>query len=260
MHSVRAKKDIAYIIDLQSVLVEIMMDIFQTLKVYNKPKISPIAAIQACRLLGPKFFLQKLKYQIYSQTTYLCLGKQLEKVPRLPEYLNFLNLSLASPEDVELFFEVMAKEGKRSFYEMLIRKNFYENGFRNCYIGRLNDSREMATITWLVSADEIRNTKFENRYPFVDEDVTYGENIYTLKKFRGMGAMNSTGRQQELIAEKLGFKKILFYVKENNLPSIKSSMRRGHVVHSKFTIYHRLFFVNMVILEQHSAPIPISIQ
>jgi len=237
-----------------------MLDIFQTFKRCNKPKISLVIGVEAFRLLGPRTILQKLKYQIHSNNTHLCLGKELEGVPPLPESLNFLDLFPASSKDVELFFELMTKEGGSSLYEMIVRKNFYQMGFRNCHIGRLKDSQELASITWLVSADEIKKAKFENRFPIIQEDTAYGEHTYTLKKSRGMGVMNSTGCQQELIAKKQGFKRLYYIVREDNLAPLKSSKKRGHVVFNKFVISKRLFCEKMNILEQYNPPIPISIQ
>lgn len=236
-----------------------MMDTFQVFKRCNKPKISLIVGIEALRILGPRIFLQKLKYQIYSSTMHLCLGKELEGVPPLPESLNFLDLSPASSEDVGLFFELMAKEGGSSVYEMLVRKNFYKIGFHNCHIGRLKDSQEMVSITWLVSADEIKKAKFEHRFPIIQEGTAYAEHTFTLKKSRGMGVMNSTGCQQELIAKKQGLKRLYYIVREDNPAPLKSSKKRGHVVYNKFVISKRLFHEKMKILEQYNPPIQISI-
>lgn len=150
------------------------MDVSQILKNYSKPNISPYIGIQALRFFGLRIFLQKLNYHIYSNTKYLCLGKELKEIPPLAGFLDFVDLSSASSEDVELFFKLMAKENGSSIYEMLVRKNLYKTGFHNCYIGRLNDSQKMASITWLVSADDIKKAQSEKRYPLIQKDVVYG--------------------------------------------------------------------------------------
>jgi hypothetical protein len=152
----------------------------------------------------------------------------------------------------------MAKESKESRYAMLDRKNFYEKGFKNCYIGKTIESGEMASITWLVTAGDVKKTGFEHRYPFIKEDDIIGENIYTLKKFRGRGFMDAAGRQKEEIAAKQGFKRILFIVREDNISSLKSCIRNGHLVYRRLMISHVLFCVKVAIITNYNPPIPIS--
>ena len=165
----------------------------------------------------------------------------------------------ASSEDVLQFLRLMAGEGKESRYAMLVRKSFYEKGFNNCYIGRTIESGEMASITWLVAPADLKKTRFEHRYPFLKEDEMIAENIYTLEKFRGKGVMEATGLQEEAIAAKQGFKRILFIVREDNVSSLKSCIRRGHLVYRRLMISHVLFRVKVKIVDNYNPPVPISI-
>lgn len=213
----------------------------------------------ALRLLGPRLFLQKFGCQLYSNTPHFCVGKELDIIPSLDKSNHFLDLSPASSDEVKSFLQLMGRESKTSRYEMLARKCFYDEGFHNCYIGRLTSSNEMASITWLVRQSEIKKSKCEHIFPLIKEDEVFGENIYTLEKFRGKGVMNATGRLKEIIAKKQGFKRIFFIVKEDNLPSLKSSMRRGHLLYKKIQIRHSFFFTRMKIINQYNPPIPISV-
>jgi hypothetical protein len=218
-----------------------------------------LKSLQILRLLGPQLFLKKVGHQIFSQIPHLCIGKELDNRNLSSESPKRVILLPASSENVLKFFELMAKEGKESRYEMLVRKSFYEKGFKNCYIGKTIESDEMASITWLVTPGDVRETGFEHRYPFLKEDEILGENIYTLEKFRGKGVMDTTGRQKEAIAAKQGFKRILFIVREDNVPSLKSSINRGHLVYRRLMISHVLFRTKVKIVDNYNPPVPISI-
>ena len=71
--------------------------------------------------------------------------------------------------------------------------------------------------------------------------------------------MNTTGRQKETIAAKQGFKRILFIVREDNVPSLKSSITRGHLVYRRLMISHVLFRAKVEIVDNYNPPVPISI-
>ena len=66
-----------------------------------------------------------------------------------------VDLVAASAEDVAHFFDLMAKEGRRSQIELLTRREFYRKGFHDCFIGRTIDSNEICSINWFVTAEDI---------------------------------------------------------------------------------------------------------
>ena len=218
-----------------------------------------LKGFQILRLLGPRLFLEKVRYQLFSRIHHLCVGKELDNRNLSSESTGGIILSLASSQDVLQFFQLMAADSKKSRYAMLERKSFYEAGFENCYIGRTIESGEMASINWLVTPDDIKKTRFEHRYIFLKEDEILGENIFTLEKFRGMGVMDATGRQEEAIAAQQGYKRILFIVREDNIASLKSSINRSHLVYRKLMISHVFFRVNVKIVNTYNPPVSISI-
>jgi len=217
-----------------------------------------LQGFQILRLLGPKLFLEKVRYQLFSRTPYLCVGRELDKRNLSSESQNGVILYPASSENVLQFFELMAGEGKESRYAMLDRKNFYEKGFKNCYTGKTIESGEMASITWLITSDDLKKSGCEYRYPFLEKDEIMGENIFVLEKFRGKGVMDATGCQKEEIAAKQGFKRILFVVREDNGPALKSCIRRGYLVYRRLMISHVLFRVRVEIVDNYNPPVPIS--
>jgi len=218
-----------------------------------------LKSFQMLRLLGPQLFLEKVRYQVFSRIPHLCVGKELDKRNLSFEGPEGIKLFRASSEDVLQFFRLMASEQKESRYAMIERKNFYERGFKNCYIGMNIESGEMASILWSVTSGDVKRARSKHRYPFLKEDEIMGENIYVLEKFRGQGVMDSTGRQHEAIAAKQGFKRILFIIRESNVPSVKSSIRRGHLVYRRLMISHVLFHVKVETLDNYNPPVPIPI-
>jgi hypothetical protein len=210
-------------------------------------------------LRGPGHFLWKLKDQLYSRTPYLMLGKELDGANLSPTPPNGVTLLPASSEDVAQFFQIMAKGDKNSRYELLVRKSFYKQGFHNCYIGRTLDSDEICSIVWQVTFGDIEKTRSENLYPELKHDEMFAENIFTLEKYRGKGVMNSTGRQHEEIARKQGFKRMFFYVREDNIPSLRSSIKRGHFIYQRLLRCHFLFHIKNITIDRIDPPIPISI-
>jgi hypothetical protein len=218
--------------------------------------ISVSKAIEAFRLLGPFLFFQNLGRQLSSVTPYFVLVHELDGLLRSDEKVS---LELASSEDVASFFGLMAKESRRSRYELLVRREFYEKGFHDCYIGRMTNTREMCSIGWFVTSRDIQKTGSENYYPQLKADEVLGENIYILEKFRGKGVASSSARQHRAIARKLGYDRMLFYIREDNIPSLSLSMNVGDRICQRIVRHKRLFRVNMKIIDQFDPPIPISI-
>jgi len=213
-------------------------------------------AMEAFRLLGPLLFFQNLGRQLSSATPYFVLVHELDGLLRSDEKVS---LELASSEDVASFFGLMAKESRRSRFELLVRKEFFEKGFHNCYIGRMTNSQEMCSIGWLVTSGDIQKTGFENYYPRLKPDEILGENIYILEKFRGKGAASSSARQHRAIARKQGYNRMLFYIREDNLPSLALSKNVGDRICQRIVRLKRLFRVDTKIIDQFDPPIPISI-
>ena len=143
-------------------------------------KIAPkiFQGLPALKLLGPRLFFQKLKYQFFSRIPHFCLGRELDSLSSSKNLFgSVVNLTLASAIDAEMFFNLISEENDKSRYEIMARKHFYDSGFRNCYIGRLVRSNQMASIVWLVTPDDVQRLGSKNRYILVRPDEVYGENM-----------------------------------------------------------------------------------
>jgi len=212
--------------------------------------------IEAFRMLGPSLFFRNLGRQLYSAIPYFVMVQELDRFKPADEKVD---LTAASAEEVVHFFDLMAKEGRLSQIELLTRREFYRKGFHDCFIGRTIDSNEICSINWFVTAEDIRKTRSENYYPGLRPGEVIGENIYILKKFRNKGMASSSARRHRAIAQKRGYKRMLFYIRENNLPSIGISQRSGDLIVRRI-IRRKLFFqMKTKIVEQFDPPIPISL-
>lgn len=218
------------------------------------PKISD--ALLALRLLGPRLFLQALRNLLYSKTPYLVFVNDLQK--QYSTSPKEISLSLASPEDAAQFFHLINKESRKSRSELLERKRFYEKGFHNCYIGRTINSKEMCCILWLVTKDDIEKTRSEEYYPRLKQDEVFAENMYTLEKFRGKGISNSSGLLLAEIAREKGFKRAFHYTAEDNIPSVRSNVRRGHLLYKRVLFCRFFYQFKIKTIHQFDPPIPMS--
>jgi len=153
----------------------------------------------------------------------------------------------------------MDYESKESRYQLLVRKWFYERGFHNCYIARASDTNEMCNIRWMITSQDIREAGFENRLPKLKEDEVLLENVYTLERFRGRGTQAASYRHMTEIARKQGFRRVIAYVAEDNIPVLRLSMRRGYQVFEKVSERRILFHVTRETIQQMSTPVAIPI-
>lgn len=186
-------------------------------------------AILLIKIGGPKLFLHQLKRQIYGKATFLGLEKDLETnnvhVPCLVDY----SLQQATESDMEEMLERSKFEGKGSVHELLQRKWFYESGFRDCYVARIADSEELCYVQWLISStdDHAMKNGFASRLPRLKEDEILVENAFTFEKYRGKRIMPSVVVKLAEIARNKGFKRMLVYVREDNMASKKGFERAG---------------------------------
>ncbi len=212
--------------------------------------------IEAFRMLGPSLFFRNLGRQLYSSIPYFVMVQELDRFKPADEKVS---LAAASAEDVVHFFDLMAKESRLSQIELLTRREFYQKGFHDCLIGRTIDSNEICSINWFVTAEDVRKTRSENYYPALKADEVIGENIYILEKFRKKGVASSSARRHRAIAQKRGYKRMLFYIREDNVPSIAVSQRSGDLIIRRIVRRKLLFQLKTKIIEQFDPPVSISL-
>lgn len=188
------------------------------------------------------FFVQ-LRRQIYSKATFLGLEKRLDtNWVDLPCRLQY-HLLPASEDDIEEMLEKARDEGSESVHELLQRKWFYDCGFHDCYVGRTAYAGELCYIQWLVSRkdSEAVNSGFQSRLPSLKEDEILIENAFTFQKYRGNGVYPSALIRLAESSRGKGFKRMLVYVKEDNIASLKGCEKAGFKVFERVPEVKLLF-------------------
>lgn len=186
-------------------------------------------AILLVRIGGPGVLFHQLRRQIYSRATFLGLEKDLDTggdhIPCQVEY----SLQPASKQDMEEILHRSRSDGKESVHELLQRKWFYESGFHNCYVARACDAGELSHLDWLISAEDhnVVSQGFQGRLPRLGEGEVLLENVFTFEKYRGKGIMASVIAELCEIAGGKGFKRMLAYVRDDNVPALKGFERAG---------------------------------
>jgi hypothetical protein len=109
------------------------------------------------------------------------------------------------------------------------RKGFYECGFRDCYAARTTDTGELCFVAWLISARDgnLVNRGFKSRFPSLEEDELLLDNCYIFEKYWGNSIMPSVLVELWELARSKGFKRMITYVRQNNLASLRALKKPG---------------------------------
>lgn len=193
-------------------------------------------ALLILRYGGAALFLRHLKCQIYDSAIFLGLEKDLnvECIP-VPCQVDY-SLHVASEEDVWEMQLRAKSEGGESVYELIGRKWYYDSGFRDCYIARVNGTNELCFVQFMMSLADYDSIdqSYKSILPRLKEDEVWLENSYTFKKYRGKKVMSSVLVDLEKIAQDRGFRRMVTYIREDNIASIKGCERAG------FTIFEQI--------------------
>jgi len=196
------------------------------------------------RIAGPTILLVQLKRQIYSRGVFLGLEKDLRTdgyhVTSGVDY----RLGVASPEDIQEVFENAKRESRESAIELIQRIWFYDAGFHNCYVARTADSNELCYMQWMLSCadSDLIVSSFDGKFPRLGDDEVLLENAYTFEKFRGKRVMPAVELELADIARQKGFKRMITYVREDNIASLKGCERAGFKVFERVLEGKLLFF------------------
>lgn len=193
---------------------------------------------------GLRIFWNHLKRQIYSEATFWGLERNLQTdgvhAPSEIEY----TLRLASKEDMKEVLQKSKSESREAVYDLIQRKWFYESGFHDCYIARTADTNDPCYIQWLVSSadDHVVSRGFRSRFPRLRGDEVLVDNVFTFEKYRGKRIMPSVIVELSQMARRKGFKRMLTYVREDNISSLKGFERAGFKKFEKMRQIRFLFY------------------
>jgi hypothetical protein len=216
-------------------------------------------AILLLKLAGPRVFARELRHQVCSRTTFIGLEKDLdaEGVP-VQSRIEY-TLRPASEEDMKEVLQRAKSEDKESARELLLRKWFYDAGFHNCYIARTADANELCYMQWLVSPDDNNKVsrQFSSRFPRLKEHEIRLENAFTLDKYRGNRVMSSVMVKLSELARSRGFKRLVTFVGQNNIASLKGCGRAGFKKFEEISELKLFFFTKRKTVLRIKAKVPL---
>lgn len=185
-----------------------------------------------CGGVGP--FLHQLRRQVYSEATFLGMERDLsEDVVRAQCQVRY-GLRLASVEDMDEIVECAKGQGRESAHELIQRRWFYESGFNDCYVAREEDTGQICHVQWLVSSRENGKDGFESRLPSLSDDEVLIENAFTTLARRRRGVMTSVVSDLADFARSKGVRRMLAYVRDDNIPSLRALETAG------FSVFERV--------------------
>ena len=199
------------------------------------------------RIGGPKVFLPELKRQVYSRTTYFGMELDLDKdIAEVPSRMK-LSVQPASEEDLKEALQKVKSESNEAAYQLVQRIWFYESGFHNCYVARTVDTSELCRIAfWLVfpTDSQGRRESYRKRLPWLREGDAVPEYGYTFEKYRGNRILPSMRFATHQMARRKGFKRLVAYVKNDNMAMLKFCEMDGYSKFEEMQIL-TLFFLTI---------------
>lgn len=136
-------------------------------------------------------------------------------------------LQLLKTDDIATIQNQMHYVSKEDRKELLIRLLFLKNGFKNCYIFKVNE--KIACLQWLVYPCEnsILNHRYKNRYYLLSPNQVMVENVYTFPEFRGKGLLPFVTTKLLHIASEKGYKSAITYVRKDKIISLNEFAKLG---------------------------------
>jgi hypothetical protein len=181
------------------------------------------------RTEGLAKFLHQLRDQVYSNSVYVGLEKDLsEAASAIPCPVGYY-LTVASDDDMQGVVSRARDEGGESIYELMGRKLFYDAGFRDCYLARTVDGDDVCFIQWMITPTDCEALPPRSRksVPRLVNDEVWLENSYTFRQYRGKRVMSSVLVELAEMAGARGFRRMVTYVREDKIASIRGCERAG---------------------------------
>ena len=188
---------------------------------------------------GTRVLFDQLRRRIYSRATHFGLEvyPHTDTVPVDAEPPIYLQK--ATQEDMEEALRLAKSEDRESIYELTQRKWFYEAGFRDCYIARTVANGELCYMQWLITPryTQVASHGLIAKFLRLKEGDCLLENAFTFQKYRGRNIMPAVMAQLCEIARQDGFKRVITYVRQDNIAALKGCQKVGF---KKFEEMHEI--------------------
>lgn len=186
---------------------------------------------------------KSLRPRLYSDMTHLGLRRDLSVVFKAPEAKIPLKVRPIDQQDSLSFIDIN-KPGisPSAACERLYQMNTLKAKIGTCYFA-LDHNDQPCYMQWLITSNE--NDKIRSFYggifPRLDEDEALLEGAYTADDYRGKGVMASAMAQIAERAKEVGARRVITFVGERNIASLKGCKKAGFVPYLKRREKCRLF-------------------
>ena len=139
-------------------------------------------------------------------------------------------LSLINEEDLLKIKQHVKNYTVEDRREILGRIHFYERGFRNCYVMKVDN--KIAYLQWILYPDENENIKkyFKNTFYSLSGQQVMIENAFTFPEFRGRGYLPYVTRLLLNKAKEDGYKSAIGYIRTDKITSLNEFFKMGFKV------------------------------
>ena len=178
--------------------------------------------------LGGRGLVQLLVDRFFSINHYYVMKVNLQTLSDYPLKRNPTGkLSPASEDDfleIKQRVETYSTEDRR---EILGRILFYERGFRNCFVMKVDS--KIAYFQWILYPDENVNIRkyFKNTFYSLNEHQVMIENAFTFPEFRGRGYLPFVSRLLLNKAKEDGYKSAIGYIRTDKITSLNEFFKMG---------------------------------
>jgi RimJ/RimL family protein N-acetyltransferase len=183
------------------------------------------------RMVGPVFFLKRLRRQIYSKSTEIGFSLDLTKynIPQVEASIKY-SLRPATKEDMGEVLQRSKAESKESCYHLVMQMWMYEDGYHNYYIARTADTNQICFLQSIIYPQDISMAKgrFKNVFPKLKEGEAIIESSYTFEKYRGNRLHPAITTDLLRLCKERGLKRMIAHVTKDNIASIKGTERAGY--------------------------------
>lgn len=193
--------------------------------------LSPIRT--ACILLrGGRIgiLFQELWRRIYSDRITYGLVRDLSRECERAQSRVTFTVRPLRPGDVPKLLAISREQNSSDVYDRLRRQRLLDYGIETCYVA-VTEHGDPCFMQWLIGHQQ--NTKvnafFGGEYPSLQPDEMLMENAFIPEKYRGQGVMAAAMRMIAEHAKVRKARRIITFVGDNNIASLKGCQRAGFV-------------------------------
>ncbi|MBC8180032.1 hypothetical protein H8E88_02805 [candidate division KSB1 bacterium] len=137
------------------------------------------------------------------------------------------DLSIMNSDDLSSIKNTIEFLGADDKREILARIIFYESGFRNCYVVKVDGN--IVYLQWLIypSENDIIKKYYKNIFHPLNNKTVIIENVFTYPKFRGIGYLPYFSQKLLDIVHKQGYRTAVGYIKNDKIISLNEFYQMG---------------------------------